>query len=60
MSTKEYEQWYDRRLQKNNTGTYTISLPINVVRSLRWQQGQRLRIVWRGNQIVLEDAPPVK
>jgi len=56
MGTKEYEVWYERVLQKNNTGTYTISLPINVVRGLRWQQGQRLKIVIKGKQISLQDA----
>lgn len=58
MATKEYEGWFDRQLQKNNTGSYTVSVPINIIRALRWQQGQRVRITRRGNQVILTDAPP--
>jgi hypothetical protein len=58
MGTKQQETWKDRFLQKNNTGTYTVSIPINMIRDLRWQQGQRVRIRREGKKIIIEDAPP--
>lgn len=44
-----------RVLQKNNTGTYSVSLPIELVRLLRWQSGQKLTIEKRGRTIIISD-----
>lgn len=44
-----------RILQKNNTGTYSLSLPIELVRMLKWQTGQKLTVAKRGRTIVISD-----
>lgn len=44
-----------RNLTQNKTGTYSISLPIEYIRELKWQQGQKLDVSIRGNKIVIED-----
>ena len=45
-----------RTLQRNNTGTVTVSLPVEMIRELGWQRGQRVIVNRRGNKIVIEDA----
>ncbi len=44
-----------RNLTVNRTGTYSISLPIELVRALKWQQGQKLIVSKRGKTLVIED-----
>jgi hypothetical protein len=57
MGTKKFNDWNERVVQKNNTGTYTISVPIDMIQRLRWQQGQRVLVKQRGAQIIIKDAP---
>lgn len=44
-----------RTIQKNNTGTYSVSLPIGIVREMKWQQGQKVVFEKRGKTIVIKD-----
>ena len=44
-----------RVLQKNNTGSYSVSLPVEVIRQLKWQQGQKLTVQKRGKTLVIQD-----
>jgi Ni/Co efflux regulator RcnB len=44
-----------RNLTQNSTGTYQISLPITLIRELRWQQGQKVVVTKRGDKLVIED-----
>lgn len=55
MGTVRAGQQNTRVLQKNNTGTYTVSLPIELVKTLNWQAGQKLTIEKRGKSIVITD-----
>ncbi len=57
MATKEYEYWNERVIQKNNTGTYTVTIPVNMVRDLKWRQGQKVVLEHKGKTIVVKDAP---
>jgi len=57
MATKEYEYWNERIIQKNSTGTYTITIPVNVIRNLKWRQGQRVIIEEKGKSVTIKDAP---
>ena len=43
-----------RTVQKNNTGTYTVSIPIAMMRSLGWARGQRVVMSRRGEKITIE------
>ena len=42
-------------LQKNSTGTYQVSLPIDLVRTLGWKQGQKVVFKKRGKDLVIVD-----
>jgi hypothetical protein len=53
MGTYKAGQQNKRVLQKNNTGTYTVSLPIELVRDLKWQVGQKLILEKRGKNIII-------
>ena len=44
-----------RNLTQNRTGTYSISLPIELIRQLKWQQSQKLIVSKRGKTLVIED-----
>ncbi len=55
MGTYKAGQQNKRVLQKNNTGTYTVSIPIELVRMLKWQDGQKLSLEKRGKTIVIND-----
>lgn len=57
MATKEYEYWNERVLQKNTTGAYTITVPVDMIRNLRWKQGQRLVLGKKNKIITIKDAP---
>ncbi len=44
-----------RNITQNKTGTYSVTLPIEYVRELKWQQGQKVVVSLRGNKLVVED-----
>ncbi len=44
-----------RNITQNKTGTYSVTLPIEYVRELKWQQGQKVVVSLRGNKMVIED-----
>lgn len=55
MGTYKAGEQNKRVLSKNNTGTYTLSVPIELIRQLRWQNGQKLVLEKRGKTIVISD-----
>jgi antitoxin component of MazEF toxin-antitoxin module len=55
MGTYKAGQQNNRTLQKNNTGTYSVTVPIELVRQLKWQTGQKLVLEKRGKTIVIAD-----
>ncbi len=57
MATKEREYWNERIVQKNNTGTYWVSIPLDMVRDLRLKQGQRVVFSQKGKTLIIKDAP---
>ncbi len=55
MGTRKSDEQDKRTLTKNSTGTYQISVPIALVRKLKWQQGQQLTVRKSGEKLVVED-----
>ncbi len=41
--------------QSGQKGSYHITLPVSVVRELKWKQGQRVIVKKRGKGIIIED-----
>jgi len=57
MATKKYEYWNERVIQKNSTGAYTITVPVDMIRKLRWKQGQRVIFNRNHKTLTINDAP---
>lgn len=55
MGRRRLEDRAERKLQKATNGSYRVTLPVEVIRQLRWQDGQKVVIKKRGNGILIED-----
>ncbi len=55
MGTKKQGQQDVRVLQLNNSGTYSVSLPIKEIRELHWQKNQRVTIKRQGKKLIISD-----
>jgi hypothetical protein len=55
MGARKAGEQQIRNLTQNRTGTYSVSLPIELVRSLKWQQGQKLIVSKNGKNLVIKD-----
>lgn len=55
MGVRKSDEQQIRKLTKNDSGTYSVTLPIELVRELRWQVGQQVVVKRRGKRIVIED-----
>jgi len=55
MGVRKAGENHIRSVTKNNSGTYQISLPIGLVRDLKWQQGQKVVVEQKGKTLVITD-----
>ncbi len=55
MGTRKSGEQNVRNITKNSTGTYQVSLPIDLVRTLGWKQGQKVVFKKRGKDLVIVD-----
>ena len=55
MARRKLEDKNIRKLRKNSGGTTLVSLPIEIVRELKWRDGQKVVVKKRGKGIVIED-----
>ncbi len=60
MATRIARKRKIRTLQQNNTGTVTVSLPVEMIRDLGWMQGQKVLVQRKGSKITIETAPTVR
>jgi antitoxin component of MazEF toxin-antitoxin module len=44
-----------RKLQNTGGGTYTVSIPIHMIKKLKWRQGQKVEFALEGEKLVLKD-----
>lgn len=58
VGTRKVEEEHLRNLTKNSTGTYSVSIPIALVRKLKWQRGQKLTVRQQGKKLIIEDWQP--
>lgn len=45
-----------RNLTQNSSGTSSVSIPVEYVRALGWQKGQKVKLVRRGQQLLILPA----
>ena len=55
MGRRIIEERNIRNITRNNSGTYSISLPIEFIRSLGWRERQKVIVRRRGKQLIIED-----
>lgn len=55
MGARKAGEQQVRNLTQNRTGTYSVSLPIELIRALKWKQGQRVVVSRSGNNLVIKD-----
>jgi len=46
-----------RKLSKTGGGSITVTLPIELIRELKWREKQKVVVKKRGNKLVVEDWP---
>jgi len=44
-----------RKIVKNSQDTYYISMPKNILKNLKWRDGQKVVVKQVGDKIVIED-----
>ena len=45
-----------RVLQKNNSGSYTLSIPLDIIDELNWRSKQKLKVERKGNKVIITNA----
>ena len=54
MGRRKVGQENIRSIQKSH-GTYTISIPVEVMRELGWQERQRVVVTKSGKKLIIDD-----
>ncbi len=55
MSRRKLKDRSIRKLQKQANGSTTVSLPVELVRELKWKGKQKVVVKKRGKGLVIED-----
>ncbi len=55
MARRKLEERNMRKLNKKTSGSYSVTLPIEIVRELKWRDKQKLVVKKSGNKIIIED-----
>jgi len=55
MARRDLKDRNIRKLYKNKSGTTLVSLPKEIVDSLRWRDGQKVVVKQSGKKIIIED-----
>lgn len=58
MSRRTLEEMNTRSLQKTGGNTYTVSLPIEIIRELGWKTKQKVEVKKYGDGIIIKDWKP--
>ncbi len=55
MARQKLEERNVRKLRKNSGGTTLVSLPIEIIRELKWRDGQKVVVKKKGKGIYIGD-----
>ncbi len=55
MARRRLEDKNVRKLQKTGNGSVSVTLPIELVRELKWREKQKVVVRRRGKGLVIED-----
>lgn len=54
MARPENDQTSVRKLNFVGGKTYAVSLPIDIIKALKWKKGDTLHVRRQGNQVIVE------
>lgn len=57
MARRSLEQRNIRKLYRDSTGTMRVTLPIELVRELKWKDRQKVVVKKSGKKLIIEDWP---
>ena len=60
MGTRKAGEQNIRNITQNRTGTYQVSLPIQLVRELQWKDRQKVTVKKQGDKLIIEDWTDTK
>lgn len=55
MPRRKVEDRNTRKLRKTKRGSVLMSLPIEIIRNLKWRDGQKVTVRQYGKKIIIED-----
>lgn len=56
MARRSLDERNIRKLTKVSQGrSYSVTLPIEMIRNLKWRERQKLKVTQRGKKIIIED-----
>lgn len=55
MARRKLEDRNIRKLSKRTNGSYAVTLPVEVIRELKWRDKQKLVVRRSGKKIIVED-----
>lgn len=55
MSRRKLEDREIRKLSKRTNSTYAVTLPVEIIRELKWKNKQKLVVRRSGKKIIIED-----
>jgi len=55
MSRRKLEDRNIRKVQKDGRGSVRMTLPIEIIRTLKWRDGQKVVVEQKGETIVIRD-----
>lgn len=58
MGRRIFEESHIRNLTKTGAGSYTVTLPVHLVRQLKWREGQQVVVRARGEGFTVTDFKP--
>lgn len=55
MARRKLEDRNIRKIQKDSRGSVRVTLPIELIRELKWRDGQKIVVKKRGKGLLIED-----
>jgi len=55
MGTKMAGKQNERVLSQNNSGSYQVTIPVGLVRTMGWRKGQKVVIKKQADVLIIED-----
>jgi len=55
MARRPLDNRNTRKLYRNSGGTVLVSLPKEIISSLKWRDGQKVVVEKRGKEVIIKD-----